>query len=771
MSFDYGAGRRARLMHLIRRADIPSANIFTQLHRWAAADKHDMLYQYTKTYSCESFQFAEQLAALVAVVLEDNPNGELDAVVEIVERLCLKSEEEVVAYRDAKTFCISYELYKARYRNNDIALLEKREMKKKPNLGPVMHMIESKNLTTTDKLAKLLEWAKNPKLMNEWMGNTPVDADSPLRLRALFDASGDAMGYTQQHGEAVQAIVQAFIPEKIGDDAYLAAFNDAPVYKDFYTFLKTTDGMLAIAPAPRQLLDTRPVPWPWRSMFSAIEALLENVVGTKTMVELDAYLEKCTSKDGLALLDFFAKQGRMLSPLPTNSHLPDNVVHGNAIAAVRRYFERYVSQLGIKHDEEQAKFQVAYGRIMEFMSVTAAPVGEVTHRYSVTDALIVLLQHTDSVAILPTLNVFLQNCGYFDAQALLDRFTKDGWSLPGLEAVDVVPVEQREKVKEELLRARCSAGEVSQSLEVANAAQTIVRLLLTPMEVKIQPAAYMYAKHPAAVLNTRYTLADAILLVLENVTGVAMLVDLDVFLSTCELGDAQKLIDLFINKGYSLPSLQCLDHIAPAIRQMQMETLLAKRISWVNEGHTVGIQDAAKRIKENMLGHMIGTSGDVTESEQMVLNRIKHHPEAIAQQKNGVPEFLYKFGIDMLEKNALEACAIISQYICVSAGANLSDDQGLTLLKNIASFYTGPQCPQVFNRTMLIEGAGHEYDQALMRALCRLTNINGGLSTFHPHNQWIERAISIVDNPAIRLALTELCREQNAVMGQPIRQF
>lgn len=385
----------------------------------------------------------------------------------------------------------------------------------------------------------------------------------------------------------------------------------------------------------------RPAPWPWSSTLSAITLILENTSDPAILMEIDAYLGTNDPRDGQALLDYITAKGVTLPALQSNSHLPDNVIHGNAVAVVTRQYERYHTPERMANTE-YSMHRGVLGRLLAFVKVNAAPVKiEPAPRYNVTDALIVLLKNSRAVGILPMLDNFLQNCSYFDAPELMKLFASEGYDLPELETVDAIPVGERESVKGRLLRERCSAGLASPSIVISNAAQNISSMLLS--------------------------------------------------------------------------------------------------------------------------------TADVAESEQMVLNRIKHHPSAFAEPPQvsiPLPEYVRKTALDLFDQNLLHGCGLIAQYMDISAGMNLSEEQTEILTKKLQRKYTGPAWPMCYDRTMLVDGAGSAYDQALMLAVCGTAAVVGGLQLLRENGHVISQALEFIENPVCRASVLRLVRAPNATIGE-----
>jgi len=385
----------------------------------------------------------------------------------------------------------------------------------------------------------------------------------------------------------------------------------------------------------------RPVPWPWSSTLSAITLILENTTDPAILLEIDAYLGSNDPRDGQALLDYITAKGVTLPALQSNSHLPDNVIHGNAVAVVTRQYERYYTEC--KTNTEYSMLQSSLERFLAFVKVDAAPAEiEPSPRYSVTDALIVLLMINRGVDILPILDNFLQNCSYFDAPELMKLFAGEGYNLPGLETIDAIPVGERESVKERLLRERCAQGLASPSIVVSNAARNISNMLLAT----------------SAVAN----------------------------------------------------------------------------------------------------------------SEQMVLNRIKHHPSVFAEPQQVsmplLPEYVRKTALDLFEQNLLRGCVLIAQYTDIAAGMNLSEEQTEILTKNLRGRYSGTGWPKCYDHTMLVDGAGSAYDQALMLAVCGTAATVDGLQLLQENGHVISQAIEFMENPVCRASVLRLVRGPNAIIGE-----
>lgn len=545
-------------------------------------------------------------------------------------------------------------------------------MKNSSILGKVMHIVESKERSSSDKLAELVSWAKQPELMNEYLGYSVVeDTRHMYMMYALVDQTAHLMGHHPQYAKDVELVFNTFFSTSWVPPLLRGAPITAPEYHTFLAFLQNVDARLwhtsrrpkmqtqhqtaNVSPLTgscavmltgndtehRQPADVRPVPWPWSSMLSAITLILENTSDPAILMEIDAHLGSGDPKDGQALLDYFTAKGVTLPALQSNSHLPDNIIHGNAVAVVTRQYERYHTPER-RVNTEYSMLREVLERLLAFVKVNAAPVEiEPSPRYSVTDALIVLLKNSRGVDILPMLDNFLQNCSYFDAPELMKLFASEGCNLPGLETVDAIPVGDRETVKELLLRERCAAGFASPSIVVANAARNI--------------------------------------------------------------------------------------------------------------------------------SSMLSSTGDVAESEQMVLNRIKHHPSVFAEPPQvsiPLPEYVRKTALDLFEQNLLRGCVLIAQYTDIAAGMNLSEEQTEILTKNLRGRYSGSGWPKCYDHTMLVDGAGSAYDQALMLAVCGTAATVDGLQLLQENGHVISQAIEFMENPVCRASVLRLVRVPNAIIGE-----
>lgn len=257
---------------------------------------------------------------------------------------------------------------------------------------------------------------------------------------------------------------------------------------------------------------------------------------------------------------------------------------------------------------------------------------------------------------------------------------------------------------------------------------------------------------------------SAITLILENTSDPAILMEIDAYLGSNDPRDGQALLDYITAKGVTLPALQSNSHLPDNVIHGNAVAVVTRQYERYHTPECRANTEYSmhRGVLERLLAFVKVNAAPV-EIEPAPRYNVT---DALIEVSIPLPEYVRKTALELFDQNLLHGCELIAQYMDISAGMNLSEEQTEILTKKLRRKYTGPAWPKCYDRTMLVDGAGSVYDQALMLAVCGTVAEVGGLQLLRENGHVISRALEFIENPVCRTSVLLLVRVPNATVGE-----